>query len=271
MKISSSRILVVLSFIVASSCAQETLTECGQVIFADSGTIEYKLDTNYDMWEACAFIVRVQNFSYIKFTLEESGINGRDRNAINILGFNEQNLTETYQLGPPNTELVREVKGNIAVVIFKSMISAGTGTGFRLTFQGIRTAKQSPPGFDLVFNNEKSSPLQVPFSDNFTDVASTNLMVFTAGAHMLDEFGIAFKLGLSGHMMEEPYCWDYFVVYSFAFEGEVVLEQTFCELETAEKEFLTGGIFIVFFRNYGGRFTKAIMDWGTITDYYDDA
>ncbi|ODM93250.1 hypothetical protein Ocin01_13433 [Orchesella cincta] len=271
MKISSSGIVLLLSLLVANSSAQGTLTECGQAIFADSGTIEYKLDSNYDLWEACAFIVRVRNFSYIQFTLEESGISTRDPHAISILGFNEQNLTEIYRLGPPNTEIVREVKGSIAVVIFKSMISAGRGTGFRLTFQGIRNEKPSTPGFDLVFNNEKSSPLQIPFLDNFTDVASTNLMVFTAGAHMLDDLDTSFKLGLSGHMMEEPYCWDYFDVYSFAYVGELIHEQTFCQLETAEKEFLTGGIFIVFFRNYGGRFTKAIMDWGIVNVYSDDA
>ncbi|CAL8130433.1 unnamed protein product [Orchesella dallaii] len=260
-------LFVILSFVAAIS-GQETLRECGQIISANSGTIEYKLGETYDMFEACAFIVRVQNFSYIKFTLEESGISGRDRNAITIMGFDENNHTASYILGPPNTELEAEVKGSIAVVIFRSL--SGFGKGFRLGFEGIGESLEKVPGFDMVFNNEKSSPLEIPFSNNFTNVASTNLMVFTDESHMMTEFGEVFTLNLSGHIMEDPYCWDFFSVYSFIYEGNPVLEQTICDMNTATTEFLTGGIFIVLFRNYGGRFTSATVEWGIDYEYYTD-
>ncbi|CAL8130431.1 unnamed protein product [Orchesella dallaii] len=262
-------LLVILSFVAAIS-GQETLRECGQIISANSGTIEYKLGETYDKFEACAFIVRVQNFSYIKFTLEESGISGRDRNAITIMGFNENNHTATYTLGPPNTELEAEVKGSIAVVIFRSWSISGFGKGFRLGFEGIGGSLETIPGFDMVFNNEKFSPLEIPFSNNFTNVASTNLMVFTNEAHMMTEVGDVFTMNLSGHVMEDPYCWDFFSVYSFTYVTSPVLEQTICDMNTATTEFLTGGIFIVLFRNYGGRFTSATVEWGIDYEYYTD-
>ncbi|ODM91182.1 hypothetical protein Ocin01_15500 [Orchesella cincta] len=61
------------------------LTECGQTVIADSGTIQYKLNQTYDADELCVFMIRFESgYLQATFSLESNGLSDVDSDAVSI-------------------------------------------------------------------------------------------------------------------------------------------------------------------------------------------
>ncbi|ODM91537.1 hypothetical protein Ocin01_15145 [Orchesella cincta] len=227
----------------------DPLTECGQTIEVgiDLATIEYKLNQTYEAGELCVFVVRVPNHLSMIFVLDSHGINNEsDPDAITIISFDQTNLQDPIHLGPANTNSSAFVTGNVAFVVFKSSLNSSLGTGFKLTFAAFGPTFENKAGIDVVFNNETSSPLELPTPEYAGE--SHNYIVLTDGAKRIDEKSGSFlRLNVSEEFWMPQYCLDYFWVYSFLGES-VRNEGLICNDQGDKTVFETTGLFIVLFR-----------------------
>ncbi|CAL8130437.1 unnamed protein product [Orchesella dallaii] len=227
------------------------VTQCGQTLEADSGTIQYKLGQIYDAGELCAFIIRVPNHSYIHFQLESHGINNySDPNAITIISYDSNIQKDTIHLGPPNANSDAYALGNIAVVIFKTNGNSTLGLGFRVVFEGMGAIVNNVPGLDFVFNNRTNSPLEVPFWDELNGELSRNFIVLTDNAKLITNPGSFLHLSVGEDFVDgEEACLDYFWIYSFQGD-DVNSEALFCDEDRDRTNFETRGLFIIVFRKW---------------------
>ncbi|CAL8130419.1 unnamed protein product [Orchesella dallaii] len=244
------------------------ITECGDTIHANSGTIEYKLNENYDEGEMCAFIIRTDNFPHIAFRLDSHGIHDSDTNAITIVNFPNSNdkVAEYYHFGPPNSIRTRFINGSAAVVIFKS--GSNLGTGFRLSYHASGTPGYPYPGMDFVYNNLTASPVSIPFWDNFTSgYPQKNLIVLTAESKIITDPGTYLKLVV----WESFVCGDFEYFTIFPFDGKSVSRETvYTDDEYADEYrdrrtvFKTKGLFIVEYTQFNAKTGRKRLTWEKI-------
>ncbi|ODM90077.1 Peritrophin-1 [Orchesella cincta] len=189
-----------------------TLTECGQSIFADNGTIQYKLNENYDAGELCVFMIQFESgFLNTTFTLENHGFGDLDSEAIAVYKCDGE-LGLPTRLGS-HTQKANLTGASGAIVIFRT--TSSSGTGFKLSFK--RNAIQSPemrPGSYVVFNNETYSPLNIPLS-NDTHAFVQNHLVFTSDSKIISEPDTFLKLSVTGFGNAGDETSSILMVYSF--------------------------------------------------------
>ncbi|CAL8130443.1 unnamed protein product [Orchesella dallaii] len=188
-----------------------TLTECGQTLFADSGLIEYKLNQNYEAGLLCTFIVRMEEFSECTFTLEYHGISD-DRDAIAIIPLRGGQTFDLEFLGPAYSNRVT-FRLSAFVVVFRTNINSTLGTGFRLRIEGGGNILTKIPGKLLVYNNEVSSPVEFPFEIDEPLQSQWDPVVLTSGAK-LHEPGSSLELTVWEDFPSND-CGDFFDVHYF--------------------------------------------------------
>jgi len=179
------------------------VTECGQTLHGNSGSIEYKLNQGYDAGELCVFILRHNYTNWnptFRFTLDADGISASDADAITITTFNNYEIVGKWgtpaKLGPPNTNRTATLSGYVAVVIFATNTS--TGTGFKLSFEASGDGVDYTPGWnegvDVVYNDKSASELSLPLRPDVVGTGCVDVITITSGAKVVADPGSQLEL-----------------------------------------------------------------------------
>jgi len=190
------------------------VTECGQTLHANFGSIEYKLDEFYGEGELCVFILRhnYRNSSGFRFELETHGFPEYAHNPIHINTYRDTDTSfrETIYLGPPKLVQVANVKGSVAVVIFKPFTPHNnSGTGFKLNFKALGTPENGDDYVGVnqaVFNDESKSPIQLSLTSNCTGSSCIDVYAITSEAKLVTDPAFYFTLSLS---LYSPQCYQF--------------------------------------------------------------
>ncbi|ODM88415.1 putative chitinase 3 [Orchesella cincta] len=155
-----------------------TITECGQSIIADNGTVRYKLNEVYDAGELCVFMIKFESGALnTTFSLDDHGLIDSDYNAITVL------LTDPYPI----------FAGNLG--IFQQNVS----------FEGYGAVNE------YQFGDRIPTELQTKIPSNFPmPILGTNL-AFNDETTADTLFGLSVK-GWYGH---EDICSNGFWIFSF--------------------------------------------------------
>ncbi|CAL8124526.1 unnamed protein product [Orchesella dallaii] len=244
----------------------EILTQCGQTSKSPRGQIKYKLNETYARNELCSFIINIENYSGILFSLNFHKINESDRNAINIFTFNENGLLETAHLGPPNPLKQVYLSGSVAVIIFRT--TTVTGKGFQLSFEGFG-ATTFVKGDQQIFSilRDESGQLQIPVQGAEEGRDTINAYVVTHNHAVVDPSYYSMSLKISnarlyvcGDVMECA-C-DSIRVYTFS-NAMLSQQELFCDERYHRTSYVTGGLYVLLVNIHGEQYAtrNATLSW----------
>ncbi|ODM90963.1 hypothetical protein Ocin01_15719 [Orchesella cincta] len=237
-------------FIHTHELPHRTLTECGDTITANNGTIQYKLNQTYDANELCVFMIRFESgFVETTFTLDSNGFSDSDFDAISI-------FRDMAGLGyETNLGLDRQTVsffGYGAIVVFRT--NSSLGTGFQLSFTpDLIVSEENFAGNNVLFDDESESPLSIPFPSNYIESAIHNYFCITSASKVISEPDTFLKLNVTGFFGDvDNSCNNMIEIHSFL--NQLKIEKLICggEDDGVLFEFATRGIFFVFHRQANG-------------------
>ncbi|CAL8130447.1 unnamed protein product [Orchesella dallaii] len=232
------------------------LTQCGDSITALSGSIEYKLNANYDANELCVFIIRSQRDSKLTLQLEADGISGVDSNAITILSYHDDvnGISVFARLSRQNPTVT--IPNGVAIVVFRT--NGNTGTGFKIDFLATEDSVWLP-GMNKVYNTNEISPLQLPIRSNNTE-KEYDITVITSEAKQITEESSSLQLVLK---TDNPFdfCNDRLIIWKL--DGNDVVGYVPCG--EGDQIYETRGMYIITtILNEETAPARGTLSWGRI-------
>jgi len=231
----------------------DVIHECGDILVANSGLIEYKIDEVYASRLRCSFIIRSLNHSGFIFTLEQHGMiqdPAVPGGAINIFSFSNEGLRDISNLGPPNPLNQTYVSGSVVVVVFRTQ--GFQGRGFSLKFEGTGEHNHDFVNWDDVILSDL--PLSMHYPPEDRSEYEWNSMSFFVFSNMHQEIPTTTReLKLSVSQLDVDQCilgctCDYLYIYSFSGSNLDTLDKL-CGTDDDVREYGTGGLFILMFKS----------------------
>ncbi|CAL8130435.1 unnamed protein product [Orchesella dallaii] len=238
------------------------LTQCGETIEANSGIIQYKLGQNYEAGELCTFIIRTPQTITTHFNLEEHGISESDPEAIKMSTYGPGGIIFVASMGPPKPAILN-IFGSGAIITFRT--KTNLGTGFRLSFDTVPFTQVELPGKNVVYTNETSASVSLPFPSGYVNELHYNYLVISPGSRYISEPGSNLQLSITPlEGFTTANCSNYLTIHVLELTGSSQWRGNFCNADTSPRVYQTPGIFIVLFHQGGSTPAQVRLNWEVV-------